>query len=112
LFLLSQFIVPPIPLYYLADLSGKKSQKNEEQRIGRSGLCVFVQGGLMPQFLVCMLRFYDFWLSVFHIITSCSALRVKELMLQFRAPVQKRRTTPYPRGLFVQRGDTTPGKVT
>jgi len=27
--------------------------------------------------------FYDFELSVFHIITSCSALGVKELMLQF-----------------------------
>ena len=27
--------------------------------------------------------FYDFWLLVFHIITPCSALGVKELMLQF-----------------------------
>jgi len=25
--------------------------------------------------------FYDFWLSVFHIITSCSVLGVKEQML-------------------------------
>ena len=43
--------------------------------------------------------FYDFWSLVFHIITSCSALGVKELMLQFWAPVQKRRTT-FPRRLF------------
>jgi len=42
--------------------------------------------------------FYDFWLSVFHIITSCSALGVKELMLQFWASVWKRRTT-YPERL-------------
>jgi len=28
--------------------------------------------------------FYDFWLSVFHIIASCSALGVEELMLQFQ----------------------------
>jgi len=41
---------------------------------------------------------------VFQIITSCSALGVKVLILQFRAPVQKRRTT-FPRGLCVQRGD-------
>jgi len=27
--------------------------------------------------------FCDFWLSVFHIIASCSALGVKKLMLQF-----------------------------
>jgi len=54
---------------------------------------------------------YDFWLSVFHIITSCSALGVKELMLQFQAPVWRRRTT-YPRTLCIQRGDITPGKVT
>jgi len=54
--------------------------------------------------------FYDFWLSVFHIVTSCGALGVKELMLQVRAPVQKRRTT-FPRGLCVQRGDKAPGKV-
>jgi len=56
--------------------------------------------------------FYDFWLSVFHIITPCIALGVKELMLQFQAPVQKRRKTTYLRGLCVQRGDITPGKVT
>ena len=31
--------------------------------------------------------FYDFWLSVFHITTSCSALEVKVLMLQFQVPV-------------------------
>ena len=31
--------------------------------------------------------FYDFWLSVFHTMTSCSALGVKELMLQVRVPV-------------------------
>ena len=55
--------------------------------------------------------FYDFWLLVFHIITSCSALGGKVLMLQFWAPVQKRRTT-YPRGLCSQRGDITSGKVT
>ena len=34
-----------------------------------------------------MSRFYDFWLLVFHIITSSSALEVKVLMLQFRVPV-------------------------
>ena len=55
--------------------------------------------------------FYDFWLLVFHIITSCSALGVKVLMLQFQAPVRKRRTT-YPRGLCSQRGDITSGKDT
>jgi len=44
--------------------------------------------------------FYDFWLLVFHIITSCSALGVKVLMLQFRAPVRKRRRTTFPRRLF------------
>jgi len=49
---------------------------------------------------------------VFHIITSCSALGVKELMLQFWAPVQKRRRTTYPRGFCSQRGEKTPGKVT
>jgi len=31
--------------------------------------------------------FYDFWFSVFHIITSCNALGVKELMLQVWLPV-------------------------
>jgi len=31
--------------------------------------------------------FYDVWLLVFHIITSCSAQGVKELMLQCRVPV-------------------------
>ena len=31
-----------------------------------------------------MAWFYDFWLSVFHIITSWSALGVKEWILQFR----------------------------
>jgi len=54
--------------------------------------------------------FYDFWLLVFHIITSRSALGFKELMLQLWAPVQKR--TTYPGGLCGQRGDITPGKVT
>ena len=54
--------------------------------------------------------FYDFWLWVFHIITSCSALGVKELLFQFCAPVWKRRTT-YPRTLCIQRRDITPGKV-
>ena len=64
--------------------------------------------------LLCksLLRFYDFWLSVFLIITSCGALGVKEFMLQFRAPVWKRRRTTYSRTLCVQRGDITPGKVT
>ena len=38
-------------------------------------------------------RFFDFWLSVFHIITSCSVLGVKEQMISFRVLVQKRRTT-------------------
>jgi len=56
--------------------------------------------------------FYDFWLSVFHIITSCSALGFKELMLQFRAPVPKRRGTTYPRRLCIQREDKIPGKIT
>ena len=55
--------------------------------------------------------FYNFLLLVFHIITSCSVLGVKELMLQFWAPVQKRRTT-FPRTLCIQRGDITPGIVT
>lgn len=41
--------------------------------------------------------YYDIWL--FHIITSCSALGVKELMVQFQSPVWKRRTT-IPRRLF------------
>jgi len=31
--------------------------------------------------------FYDFWLSVFHIIMSCSALGVKVLMFPFCVPV-------------------------
>ena len=52
--------------------------------------------------------FMIFWLLIFHIITLCSALGVKVLMLQFWAVC--RRTT-YPRGLCGQRGDTTPGKV-
>ena len=61
--------------------------------------------------LVCWCHgFMILWLSVFHLITSC-ALRVKRLMLQFWAPVQKRRTT-YSRELCVQRGDITTGKVT
>ena len=41
-----------------------------------------------------------FLLSVFHIITSCSALGVKELMLQFWVPTFQKRRTTYPRGLF------------
>jgi len=56
--------------------------------------------------------FYDFWLSLFQIIISCSAMGVKELMIQFWAPVQKRRRTTYPRRLCIQRGHITPGKVT
>ena len=55
--------------------------------------------------------FYDFWLLAFHIITSCSALGSKELMLQFWAPVWERRTT-YPGRLCSQKGDITPGKIT
>ena len=55
--------------------------------------------------------FYDFWLLAFHIITSCSALGSKELMLQFWAPVWERRTT-YPGRLRSQKGDITPGKIT
>jgi len=55
--------------------------------------------------------FYDFWLLVLHIITSCSALGIKVLMLQFQAPVWKRRPT-HPRGLCGQREDVTSGKVT
>ena len=31
--------------------------------------------------------FYNFWFLVFHVITPCSALGVKVLMLQFLAPV-------------------------
>jgi len=31
--------------------------------------------------------FCDFWLSVFHIIASCGALRVKELMFEVWVPV-------------------------
>jgi len=38
--------------------------------------------------------FYDFWLLVFHIITSCSALGVKVLMLQFQVPVLEKKTVP------------------
>ena len=57
-------------------------------------------------------QFYDFWLLVFNIITSCSALGVKVLILQFRAAVRKRRRTTFPRGLCGQRGETTSGKVT
>ena len=45
---------------------------------------------------VMVLRFL---LLVFHIITSCSALGVKELVLQFWAPVWKRKITKFPRGL-------------
>jgi len=44
--------------------------------------------------------FYDFRLVVFHITTPCSALGVKELILQFWAPVCKRGRTTYPRRLF------------
>lgn len=47
--------------------------------------------------------FYDFWLLVFHIITPCSVLEVKQLVLQFRVPVWMRRST-YPWGRYVQRG--------
>ena len=38
------------------------------------GQCCFYY---LFQFLL-LSWFYDFWLSVFHIITSCSVLRVKE----------------------------------
>ena len=68
----------------------------------------------IPLFYLFDLRlswFYDFWLTVLHIITSCSALGVKVLMFLFQVPAQKRRTT-HLRGLFVQRGDITPGKIT
>ena len=34
---------------------------------------------------------YDIWLSVFHIIRSCSALGVKELMIQFQVPVPEKK---------------------
>jgi len=57
-----------------------------------------------------VLWFYDFWLLVFHTVTSCSTLGVKELMFQFQVPVRKRRRTTYSRGLCIQRGDITPGK--
>jgi len=43
--------------------------------------------------------FHDFWLSVFHITTSCSVLGVKEQMLYFRVPVWKRRRTMFPKSL-------------
>jgi len=39
--------------------------------------------GIIPIFVAPLSWFYDFWLLVFHTITSCSALAVKELMLQF-----------------------------
>jgi len=55
---------------------------------------------------------YGFMIFGYRYSTSCSALGVKELMLQFQAPVQKRRRTAYPRGLCNQRGDITSGKVT
>ena len=53
--------------------------------------------------------FYDFWFSVFHTITSCSALEVKELMLQFcgswivpgTCPRREELHTKYHRGLFI-----------
>ena len=52
--------------------------------------------------------FYDFLLSVFHILISCCALGVEKLMLQFcglkifQVPgSQKRRTTTYPRRFFI-----------
>jgi len=60
----------------------------------------------------CVSWFYDFWLLVFYIITSCSALGVKVLILQFWVPVRKRRRATYPRGLCSQRGDIPSGKVT
>ena len=37
--------------------------------------------------------FYDFWLLEFHIITSCSTLGVKDLMLQFWVPVPEEKMT-------------------
>ena len=40
--------------------------------------------------------FYDFWLLVLHIITSCSALGIKVLMLQFRAPVPEEKRNYIP----------------
>jgi len=43
---------------------------------------------------------------VFHIITSCGALGVKEFMLQFWVPVPEEKKNYIP-----QRGDKTPGKV-
>ena len=43
--------------------------------------------------------FYDFWLSVFHIVTSCSVLGVKEQPLQYRVLVRKRIRTTFPRRL-------------
>ena len=54
---------------------------------------------------------YDFWLLVFHIMTSCSALGVKVLTLQFWAPVRKGRRSTFPRGLCSQRGHITSGKI-
>ena len=38
-------------------------------------------------------------LSVFHIVTSCSALGVKKLMLQFQVPVPEEKNYPPQRPL-------------
>ena len=62
------------------------------------------------KYLLMMLWFYNFWLSVFHIKTPCSALGGKELMLQFQAPVWRR--TTHPRKLCIQRGAINLNKVT
>ena len=45
----------------------------------------------MSRTSIILSGFYDFWFSVFYIITSCSALGVKELMLQVqvRVPEEK-----------------------
>jgi len=45
--------------------------------------------------------FYDSLQSVFHIITSYSALGEKELILQFQVPGSQKRRTTYPGGLHV-----------
>lgn len=54
--------------------------------------------------------FMIFGYLVFHIITSCCSLWVKELMIQLWAPVWKRRTK-HLRRLGVQTGDLMLGKV-
>ena len=43
----------------------------------------------MGELFTLLSWFYGVWLFVFHIVTSCSALGVKELMLQVWIPVSE-----------------------